>query len=76
MYNNIYNDSYNNCGKNSLVNVIFVKITSASFFMYDISNLISHKKNTRLHVDKTGRKIVSNDHSLMLKFIDCNFTIC
>ena len=46
--------------KKSLVNVIFIKLISAPFFMYGISDLISQKKYTTSHVDKTSRKIVPN----------------
>ena len=59
MYNNIYNDSYDNCDKNSLVNVIFMTNNFYIFFMYNISNIISWKKicETTHGQDKTSRKI-------------------
>ena len=46
--------------KKSLVNVFFMKLTSAHFFVYGISDLKSQKKYTTSHVDKTSRKIVPN----------------
>ena len=59
MYNNIYNDNYNNCDKNSLINVIFLKNKFRVFF-YVRYFRFHIKKNMKPHIDKTGKTNVPN----------------
>ena len=49
MYNNIYNNNYNDCDKNSLVNVIFLKNNFRDFFYVQYFRSHIMKKNIQNH---------------------------